>query len=80
MTQKARTALSILILLQLASLGILRQINQSLFTEIQDIGLEHRLVQQALNRAHIEFLNAKRLLPKIAQQQGFVHREHQANV
>ena len=80
MTKKARTALLTFILFQLALIGLLRQMNQVLFIEVQDIGLKHRMAQQKLNRAHIEFLNAKRLLPKLAKQQGFIQRELQGEI
>ena len=77
MTKKARIAVLIFILIQLAAMGVLRQMNQVLFIKVQDTGLQYRLAQQSLNRAHIDFLNAKRSLPKLAKQQGFVERGYQ---
>ena len=80
MTKKARIAVLTLILIQLAAMGVLRQMNQVLFINVQDTGLQQRLAQQALNRAHIDFLNAKRALPKLAKQQGFVERGYRDDI
>jgi|AACY02.10.fsa_nt_gi hypothetical protein len=80
MTKKARIAVLTLILIQLAAVGVLRQMNQVLFIKVQDTGLQQRLAQQALNRAHIDFLNAKRSLPKLAKQQGFVERGYRNDI
>ena len=76
MTKKARIAITVLILAQLFALVVVRQSNQVLFTKVQDTGLQHRIAQQKLNRSNIDFLNAKRALPVIAQKQGFVQRAY----